>query len=60
MIATTEREMFAEVKEATGLPDDVVREIVAMELGQSPGDSIENDKDDVTFESRAGIFTNNE
>lgn len=40
MIATTEREMLREVREATGLPEIVVCEIVAIHLGQSDGDCI--------------------
>lgn len=56
MIATTEQEIFDEVKAATGLPDSAVREIVAIELGQSPGDVIADGQEHQPLQPQSGIL----
>lgn len=56
MIATTEQEMLKEVKEATGLPDEIVREIVDLELGRSPGDVIVDGNEDQPLQPQPGIL----
>lgn len=56
MIATTEQAIFDEVKAATGLPDRAVREIVAIELGQSPGDVIADGNEDQSLPPQPGIL----
>jgi hypothetical protein len=56
MIATTEQEMIREVMEATGLPEAVAREIVAVEMGDSPGDVIADGREDGLLAPEASIL----
>lgn len=56
MIATAKQEMLAEITDATGLPEDVVREIVAFALQESPGDVIEDGQENAPYHPGLGIF----